>query len=79
MRSRQQARPHGCWGGLSSSLNRNEVSKGTSLSRFAKTGLEALKERVLSAIQTMKAAADHVANTVDDDGNYQALEYLIVI
>ena len=46
---------------------------------FAKTGLEALKERVLSAIQTMKAAADHVANTVDDDGNYQALKYLIVI
>ena len=44
-----------------------------------KTGLEPLKERVLSAIQTMKAAADHVANTVDDDGNYQALKYLIVI
>ena len=46
---------------------------------FAKNRLGDLKERVLSAIQTMKAAADHVANTVDDDGNYQALKYLIVI
>ena len=29
--------------------------------------------------QTMKAAADHVTNTVDDDGIYQALKYLKVI
>lgn len=28
-----------------------------------------------NASQTMKAAADHVTNTVDDDGIYQALKY----
>ena len=32
-----------------------------------------------NASQTMKAAADHVTNTVDDDGIYQALKYLKVI
>ena len=32
-----------------------------------------------NASQTVKAAADHVTNTVDDDGLYQALKYLKVI
>ena len=32
-----------------------------------------------NASQTVKDAADHVTNTVDDDGLYQALKYLKVI
>lgn len=32
-----------------------------------------------NASQTVKDAADHVTNTVDDDGIYQALKYLKVI
>ena len=32
-----------------------------------------------NASQTVKDAADHVTNSVDDDGIYQALKYLKVI
>ena len=32
-----------------------------------------------NASQTVKDAADHVTNTVNDDGIYQALKYLKVI
>mgnify|MGYP003242477397 FL=1 len=46
---------------------------------FAKNRLGGPQRESSQCLQTMKAAADHVANTVDDDGNYQALKYLIVI